>query len=156
MKKIMTLMLSIVLLFCGCKNTGSNTEIKNTDISKATNGVEVAEEMCSKYLKDKGYTIISNDGKVGEDYVLTKELLDKLPYNQYWEVQTVKASDYINKTIQTYKFVVKNHPLDNYKDNVKKQTLIWVMVCENKVVGGYSLPDLAVTGGVYPIDGKLK
>lgn len=112
-----------------------------------------SSEKALSYLKDKGYSIVSNDGKVGE-YVLTKETLLKIPYRQYWGVQSIDAKDYLNKTIETYKFTVKNHPLDNYKGNENKQTRILVMVCENKVIGGYSLPDVDLVGGVYSIEGK--
>jgi len=153
MKKLIPILLFMILLASGCKNTGTNDQTKNNDLSKATNEVGMTAEMASKYLEDKGYTIISNDGKVGEDYILTKELLTQNFYEQDWSVQNVKASDYFNKTIQTYKFIVKNHPLDNYKCNINKQTRIWVMVCENKIIGGYSLPDLDLIGGVYPLDG---
>jgi len=150
MKKLIPLILFIAILSYGCSNTGQKNDVSNTP-----SNVETTAEMASTYLKEKGYTIISIDGKVGEDYILTKELLTKLPYQQYWEVQTIKASDYLDKNIQTYKFIVKNHPLDNFKDNEKKQTVLWVMVCENKVIGGYSLPDVDLIGGVYPLNGIL-
>jgi hypothetical protein len=104
-------------------------------------------------LKDKGYSIVLSDGKVGE-YVLKKEFLMKLPYSQIWGVQQIDANDYLNKTIESFKFTVRNHPLDNLEGNNDKQTIVWVMVCENKAIGGTSLPDEDVVGGVYSLEGK--
>lgn len=67
-----------------------------------------------------GYLIISNEGIVSE-YLLDKKLLTDMPYMQYWSVQSVDPVDYIGKEITTSKFIVKNHPLDNEKDNTKNK-----------------------------------
>lgn len=139
---ILFLVIALIFLISGCNIP------KKSDTQQSSNS-----EVASKLLKDKGYSIVSSDGRVGE-YVLKKELLLKLPYQQYWGVQNIEASDFINKSIETYKFIVRNHPLDNYKDNKNKQTRIWIMVCEGKAIGGYSLPDLDLIGWVYSLEGK--
>lgn len=79
-----------------------------------------------------------------------------MPYIQYWSVQSVDPIDYIGKEITTSKFIVKNHPLDNEKDNTKKQTLIFLQEADDEVIGGYSFPDFAELhmGWVYTIDGN--
>lgn len=109
----------------------------------------------SRYLEDKGYRIISSNSLVSENVLLKEDLL-KLPFNKYWGLQSVNPSDYLYKTIQTYSFIVKDHPLDNYKGNKDKQTAIWVMVCGNEIIGGYSSPvtEEDLYGGVYSLEGK--
>jgi len=110
---VICLTLIFLLIITGCNNT------KKPNTQQSSNNSEVA----LRFLKDKGYDIVSYNGKVTE-YVLKKEYLLKLSYLQYWGVQNIEASDYFNKTIETYKFIVKNHPLDNDKTNKDKQTVV--------------------------------
>ena len=106
-----------------------------------------------RFVEDKGYNVVS-DGTKTPDYILTKEDLIKLPYMQYWGVQSVNPLDYTNKTIQTYRFIVTNHPLDTLIGNSIKQTVVFIMLCDNRVIGGYSIPNNSSVGSVYSIDGK--
>ena len=48
---------------------------------------------------------------------------------------------------------MNNHKLDTLGD--MDETLVWLNVCENEVVGGYSFPNNSenLYGGVYSIDG---
>lgn len=135
--------IAIHLVITGCSISNK------TDIQQVSSSEEALE-----FLKDKGYIIISYDGKVSE-YVLKKEDLLDLPHQQYWGVQNIDAKDYLGQTLEIYKFTIKNHTLDNYEGNKDKQTIVWVMMCENKVIGGYSHPDVKrLRGGVYSLDGK--
>jgi len=106
-----------------------------------------------RFIEDKGYKVVA-DGTKTPDYILTKDDLIKLPYMQYWGVQKVNPLNYTNKTIQTYRFIVTNHPLDTLIGNSKKQTIVFIMLGDNRVIGGYSIPDNSSVGSVYSIDGK--
>jgi hypothetical protein len=134
-------------------NLVNDATAKNYEILDVQESTIQAKQKASSFLKDKGYSIVSSDGKV-EEYVLKKEHLMKLPYSQIWGVQQIDANDYLNKTIESFKFTVRNHPLDNLKGNNDKQTTVWVLVCENKAIGGTSLPDEDLVGGVYSLEGK--
>ena len=58
----------------------------------------------------------------------------------------------IEKEISLYGFKVKNHPLEKIY-NVDT-TNIFIMICDGKVIGGYSVPNGHFDGGVYSLDGK--
>lgn len=141
-KIIGIIVITIPVFFTGCLNQS----VANIP----TNDINVQSAM--DYLKNFNYKVLSYNGK-GE-YTLSKEMLTRLPYMQYFGVQRLDSGDYIGKKIETYSVMIKNHPLDKYKGNSKRQTRAWVMVCENRVIGGYSLPDLDLSGGVYSIEGK--
>jgi hypothetical protein len=134
-------------------NLVNDATAKNYEILDVQESTIQAKQKASSFLKDKGYSIVSSDGKV-EEYVLKKEHLMKLPYSQIWGVQQIDANDYLNKTIESFKFTVRNHPLDNLEGNNDKQTTVRVLVCENKAIGGTSLPDEDLVGGVYSLEGK--
>ena len=109
------------------------------------------------FVMMKGYTVISFDNKI-PNYVLTETLLNSPPFKSYWKIQPINPKNYLNKTINTYKFVVRNHPFDKYfsdkNGDSKRRTVIFIMVCDNKIVGGYSLPSETYAGmDVYPLDG---
>lgn len=129
----------LIFILTGCK-TG---ELKNQQPNNAES------KIATKYLKDKNYIIVSNEGKVDE-YILEKEDLLKLPYQMYWGIQNIDVSKFLKKNIKTFKFIVKEH------NNDKTQTIVWVMISDNNVAGGYSVPfnKNSVKGNVYSIDGK--
>ena len=65
----------------------------------------------------------------------------------------------MGKIISTYTYKVKNHILDNKSPNQK--TSLNIMVCENKIIGGYSNPDyegvyhsLILAGEIYSLEGN--
>jgi hypothetical protein len=118
------------------------------------------EILANKYISNKNYNVLSYDGEV-DDYTLNKEMLSSetynLPYIMEWSVQSVDPMDYIGKEIKVYKFTVNNHILDNVGLNENKSTFVYVMVYDDKVIGGYSIPnysEMVVGDGVYSIDGK--
>lgn len=149
MKKLffnLIIVIASLMIFSSCSSCNG---IKTDNIKNNSN-----EKLAITFLKSKGYNLVSKDGEVSK-YVLKKNYLLKLPYQQYWGVQKINPDKYINKTIETYKFIINNHPLDNYKNNKNKQTIAWIMICDNKVIGGYSLPDVEnFSGGAYSLDGK--
>lgn len=145
MRKFLIYLLIVFLMLSGC----GAAENKN---------VKVARE----YLKSRGFRIVSYEG-TAEEYVLTKEKLTRLPYMQHWGLQGEDPGKYIGKTITVEKFIVKNHPLDNWDsgsiiDPVKStgKTIVWVFLVDNQVVGGISHPvvDKMLLGSVWSIDGK--
>lgn len=88
-----------------------------------------------------------------------------LPYSNYWGLQTEDPSVYLDKEVNVQKFIVTNHPLDNWKstsakpENIVKskgKTAIWIYVVDNQAVGGHSYPviDQAMDGGVWSLDGR--
>ena len=122
----------------------------------ACNNTDDKLNLAKKYVTDNGYKIVS-DGKFSDKYILTNENLVVMPYSMYWRFFEFDEIDRcIDKEIFVCQFTVENHPLDNAENNNKKQTLVSVIICDNQVVGGYSLPDYLepVLGGVYSFDGK--
>jgi len=105
-----------------------------------------------EYLNGKGYNISKSKGII-DSYVLEKELLSKQLYSNIWGLQDIEIQTYFGKPIDVYSYIVNNHKLDTLGD--MDGTLVWLIVCENKIVGGYSLPNNSETlyGGVYSIDG---
>lgn len=111
--------------------------------------------IANEYISNKKYKIIKYCGKVDE-YTLNNRIIVNMPYAMYWSVQNIDAKKYIGKDIKVYKFIVNNHVLDNIQYNKNKSTLIYLMISEGNVVGGYSIPncDRPELGWVYSIDGK--
>lgn len=134
--------------------TGSSL---SEDTTKKFSVPSSEKSIMTKYLNDKKYNILEYNGKIA-DYTLDKGMLvlDTLntPYIEIWSVQSVDPADYFGKEIKFYQFIVNNHILDNLCD--KKSTVVCVMMCEGKIIGGYSVPnyDQTVPGGLYSIDGK--
>lgn len=113
------------------------------------------------FIKEKGYAIISTKGKV-DTYKLEKKMLIGFPYEVIWGLQEVEPENYIGKNIDVYKFIVQNHVLDSKIHNSTHQTNIFIMVCDFKLIGGYSRPnhegktiaELPIGPETYSIDGK--
>ncbi|MCG0276866.1 MAG: hypothetical protein L5655_12075 [Thermosediminibacteraceae bacterium] len=101
MRKFLIYLLTICLMLTGCG-------------AEENENVKVARE----YLKSMGFRIVSYEG-TAEEYVLTKEKLTRLPYMQYWGLQREDPGKYIGKTITVEKFIVRNHPLDNWDSGSK-------------------------------------
>ena len=141
MKTKLLIILLIAIITAGCSNHKDN-------IIPITNTAE-------QFISDKGYSVINNEGYVSE-YILERKHLTEMPYIQYWSVQTVDPVSFVGKQIKTSKFIVKGHPLDNVPHNSRKQTYIYLMESDERIIGGYSFPDLddLGMGWVYTIDGK--
>jgi len=139
MKKILYFLICmLVILFYGCS--------KETEV---VGGNKIAEG----YIKTKGYNIILNQGQI-QKYTMTKEKLKSAPYDDIWAMQKVNTDQYIGEDIIVYGFIVTNHPLDQLKNNYNKRTKLYIMISNNKVIGGYSIPDSDSVGGYYSLEGE--
>ncbi|BBK76725.1 DUF4362 domain-containing protein [Clostridium butyricum] len=128
--------------------------LSNNSISNSDNFKEY-EKIASDYIKIKGYNIINSKGQV-DSYILNKDMLygsiESDLYSDIWAEQNVEPDVYFGKEISVYGFKVKNHPLEKIY-NVDT-TNIFIMICDGKVIGGYSVPNGDFVGGVYSLDGK--
>ncbi|SHE69081.1 hypothetical protein SAMN02746089_00643 [Caldanaerobius fijiensis DSM 17918] len=144
MKKLVYLYLTIlilVFLFVACAGIKNNVRSKQSNDIVTNSVVSINNKLknAQNYLEKRGYKIVSCEGVVSS-YELTKDKFQKLPYAQIWKIQDVDADKYIGKNIETIKFIVKNHPLDKFPGNNKKQTQVYVMMVDNSIIDGYSLP----------------
>jgi len=133
--------------------TNRNEFVRNADFEQIS--IEDPSDI-DNYIIEKGYEILSSVGKIDEYKVEKKRLYDSW---QIWAVQSSEPDGYMGKVISTYAYKVRNHFLDNESPN--KKTYLCMMVCENKIIGGYSNPDyegvdvaLIPVGGVYSLEGK--
>ncbi|WP_018214104.1 hypothetical protein [Desulfitobacterium hafniense] len=144
---VMAIAIALLLSGCSAKEITSENSVIGAD-----------------YLKDKGYEIIAYEGNV-ENYILTKEKLMSMPYMIYWGLQREEPSRYLSKEVHVEKFIIKNHPFDNwqstsrYPENIvesKGETRVWVYIADKEVVGGISYPaiDEPMAGGYWSLDGK--
>ncbi|WP_066636692.1 hypothetical protein [Desulfolucanica intricata] len=114
------------------------------------------------YLTMKGYTIVSYEGNA--KFKLTQEILAESPHMTGWEVQNVNPAKYIGKTINIERFIISNHPLDNWKQqsntntiNSEGKTRVTVFVVNNKIIGGTSHPFIGeqiLEDTIWSLDGK--
>lgn len=112
------------------------------------------EKTAEDFVKLQGYTITARKGEIYK-YVLEKGKLydgtETISYQQEWGVQTVEPDKYFGKEITIYGFIVKNHPLQKRDRNAKNGVIIYIMISEGKVIGGYSCPNAKVRGGCYSL-----
>ncbi|MCT4509291.1 MAG: DUF4830 domain-containing protein [Tepidibacter sp.] len=112
------------------------------------------EKTAEEYIKTKGYVITTRKGEINR-YTLEKNKLyggtETIPYQQSWAVQKVNPDDYLGKEIIIYCFTVKKHPLEKIY-NV--DTNLYIIICDGKVIGGYSYPNANICGAVDSLDGE--
>lgn len=79
----------------------------------------------------------------------------------YWSLPGNDPEHVYGNIVEVEKFIVKNHPLDNYKSGNTKargKTEIYVHLTGRKVVAGTSFPvldeHLILGGGYWNINGK--
>lgn len=135
--------LSLLLFLVGC--TTQNTITEPHDIAEL-------------YLLEQGYTILVHENSF-EPYTLVKEDLGETYNMQLWQVQTVNVEDYIGKEIYGEKFIIQNHPLDNWESGTIKalgKTQVYIMIVDGIVIGGtsYPLTEEQLFGASYSLDGK--
>lgn len=139
------LLLSLVLLaIVGCRNHSAEGK---TD-----------EQIAADYIQTLGYTIVSHEGEVLK-YTLEQTMLENLDYMQLWGVQKEDPDSYFGKEIVTYRFLVKDHPLEQLYSPDNYDISLTVMLVDSKVIGGASGPrskikNLIMVGGEYSIEGK--
>lgn len=142
---LLLLFITLLLGLVGCQEK----ELSETD--------KVAKE----YLEQQGYNVLSYEKHL-ESYKITKSKVESNPYQFFWGVPGNNPVPYYNKTVDVEKFIVKNHPLDNWEccDGVKSKgkAFTYVYVVEGKVVGGTSYPygvdDAGLGGGYWSLDGR--
>ncbi|MFB5759743.1 hypothetical protein [Paenibacillus medicaginis] len=112
------------------------------------------ERTAKEFIEGQGYRVNSFLGLL-DKYKLSKSMLygpDTAPYQQIWSVQETEPERYFGEEISVYGFVVTNHPLQK---QYNAQTRLYIMLADEKVIGGYSYPDMeGLVGGVYSLDGK--
>ena len=86
-------------------------------------------------------------------------MLENLDFMQLWAVQKEEPDTYFGKEVVTYRFIVKNHPLEQLYSPDDCDISVTVMLVDSKVIGGASGPkskikNLVMVGGEYSIEGK--
>ncbi|WP_156324340.1 hypothetical protein [Bacillus sp. FJAT-27251] len=117
--------------------------------------------VAKEYLELQGYKVLSYEQQQ-EKYKITESKMETMPYRFYWKVPGNDPNPYIGKIVKVEKFIVKDHPLDNWEccGGVKSKGKVnaFVYVVENKVVGGTSFPygvdDAGLVGGYWSLDGR--
>ncbi|MGD6801863.1 hypothetical protein FZC79_15385 [Rossellomorea vietnamensis] len=150
MKRIYSILLIFLLIISsGCQqNESAVTDSKTSAIAK-------------EYLEKEGYEVLSYEN-LQESYTLTKKKLETLPYQFYWMMPGNDSSPHIGKTVDVEKFLVRNHPLDDWECcggiKAKGKVYTYVYVVEGKVIGGTSFPYGAensdLGGGYWSLDGR--
>lgn len=134
MRKVFIILVSFLLLITGC----SESKVENIE---------------ETYIKELGYEILSYEGEL-DKYILNKSMLkaeaENIPYQQIWSLQEIKPEDYFGKEIITKKYIVKNHPLKE----IYEKTVLYLMINEEKIIGGYSFQNNDSVGGVYSLKGE--
>lgn len=63
-------------------------------------------------------------------------------------MQTVEPDKYFGKEIVVYCFTVRNHPMQKESKNAKDGVNVYVMLSDGNIIGGYSYPNVNITGAV--------
>lgn len=77
------------------------------------------------------------------------------PHQELLSVQYMEPDKYLDKRMDTVKFTVENHPLDNVFEMGETSVTVWLV--GNEVIGGWSSPisnNNDVVGSPYSLDGK--
>ncbi|MCG1023828.1 hypothetical protein [Sutcliffiella horikoshii] len=146
--KINLMLIALFLVLVGCQEK----ELSET------------AAFAKEYLELQGYNVLTYEGQL-ESYKITKYKVDSIPYHIHWSLPGNNPEPYYNKIVEVEKFIVNNHPLDNWEccDGVKSKGKVstYVYVVEGQIVGGYSTPygikpSAGVVGGNWSLDGKSK
>ncbi len=139
---ILTL-LGIVL--SGCSSMSFSKAIELDETEKAAIGL----------IEEKGYEVVALGGK-SEAYELDRDRLAHPNYSLIWGIQDLNAEEYIGKFVETYEFLVEDHPLLLELDDGAYRIKLWVLSVEGEIIGGYTFPDYDEPhyGGVYSLEGE--
>ncbi|WDV46540.1 hypothetical protein PV797_02310 [Clostridiaceae bacterium M8S5] len=110
-------------------------------------------EIGNDYIINLGYEVVSSSSQPSS-HILRQKDICHLPWMGIWGVQRIKPDKYFDKKLLIYSYIVKKHPLDSYGD--KNQTNLWLIVNNNRIIGGYSFPNNTepLYGGVFSLTGK--
>ena len=115
-----------------------------------------------QFVRNKGYRVLNAEGQVGA-YVIGTDTLVRLPYIQFWAVQTLDPTPLWGKEAVVEKFTIDHHPLDHFQTGIGKlattalgRTDVWVLSVDGVPVIGWSFPvtNNRLTGGVYGLNGE--
>lgn len=112
------------------------------------------EKMVVEYLENLGYEVV-NVKEEKYKFTVTESRISNIHEFGVWSLQEVDVEVYIEKEIEVYAVVVKNHPMGEYVET--KQAILGVFVCEGEVIGGTSTPydpPLIIAGGPNSLHGK--
>ncbi len=139
-----------VLFLWGMVLTGCSS----IDFSKAME-LDELEQAALEMIEEKGYTVVAQGGK-SETYVLDRDRLACPIYALIWGIQELDAEAYLGKSVETYEFLVEDHPLLLDMEDGADRIKLWVLTSEDQVIGGYTFPDYndPYYGGVYSLEGK--
>ncbi|EEG78597.1 hypothetical protein [Dethiobacter alkaliphilus] len=157
--KMKLFMIAIIMLFslAGCGG--------NNDFTLPTPTNELTQEQFS-YLEDLGLTVKSYEEEPSYTFELAREwLIDDVAWGRvfkYLEVfDGVDAAEYIDKTLDSYRFVVEGHSSAQWGDT--GQSLAIILTSDKKIVGGYAIPKMKseanqeeLDGGPYPLNGEIE
>lgn len=144
MKKLILFLILLILL-------SSCSSLKQTE-EPPYNHAGGTEEERVQFMTGKGYNVLESNG-IAISYVLEREMLKDMHYGIQWGLQNVEMDQYIGKEIIVYSYIIKNHPADEMSD--KRQTKLWLITCDNIIIGGYSIPNCTaeVMGSGYSLEG---
>ncbi|MEF9934666.1 MAG: hypothetical protein RSA01_01480 [Clostridium sp.] len=110
--------------------------------------------IAGQYVKSKSYRIYKLLGE-SDKFTLTEDTLKDNNQKSIWNVQNIKPTDYLNKDISVVGFKVRNHPLQSINEGSPEGCEVYVLICDNKAIGGYTKIKVNNKTKIYSIDGKL-
>ncbi|NBG87862.1 hypothetical protein [Isachenkonia alkalipeptolytica] len=142
---VLVLLALLGTMLMGCSSINSSRAME----------IDQKEQAAEKLLEEKGYQVVSSGGKT-EIYEVNRDILAHPHYALIWGIQKIDADRYIGKTVETYEFLVENHPLLLEVAEDVGRVRVWVLFCEDEVLGGYTFPDYDEPhyGGVYSLEGE--
>ena len=117
--------------------------------------LEEVEKAAIELIEEKGYTVAALGGK-SEAYVLDQDHLAQGKYSLIWGIQDLNPEKYIGKLVETYEFLVEDHPLLLEWDDKGNRIKLWVLSVEGEIIGGYTFSDYDEIhyGDVYSLEGE--
>lgn len=120
------------------------------------------EKTAINFITSQGYKVVAQNGKT-DKYILEKSKLyggtESLPYQEAWSVQNIEPDKFFGKEISVFRFIVANHPLQKLNKHAENGVILYIMMSENKVIGGYSYPfgnsnEILIGGWCSSLDGN--
>ena len=131
--------LTLILIVTSC----SEKEIQLSENAK----------IAKNYLEHSNYEVISYQGDSSLEF--SRADLRIIHNQEIWSIQHIEPDEYLNKRIDTIKFTIKNHPLDDDFNAGETTVSIWLL--DRKVIGGWSYPiskNDDIVGSLYSLSGE--
>lgn len=98
------------------------------------------ERQQTEYIRQFNYEVYANQG-LYRSYTLQPEIMNELSIRSVWGLQTIDPKQYYGKQIDEYMIVAQMSAADSgSNDFSKRTTCFYLMVADNKIIGGYRLP----------------